>query len=302
MVRYGEKRREGTFSRNKLGRKEGSGDETTLIEVYGQVAVHTTQFLLLMQSGSSQAPLEDSIKLSFSFWMVEGSLCITRKTLTTLSLHCAFSELPQFLNTLCWGNLSFPHKLQCTESVALRQVLAPPWAAPLVNWTTRFLRLRSCLVRSFSFGLFSCPFLHLCSSITPSSLSFPHLIFFQWIHFHSKTLQGCIHFAPVIWQILSFSIVGLVLRPSLVGQKLEPCMVVTHVLFVDDENRGDSICHFASFLFQFIEFPFHNSFRKNILKRLTLFVQIFSIIKRVPKRRSGKIPILWEKVKMFDQN
>ena len=162
MERYGEKRREG------LGRKESSGDETTLIEVYAQVAVHTKQFLLLMQSGSSQASLEDSIKLSFSFWMVGQSLCITRKTLTTLSLYCAFRNLHSFWTIYIEGNLSFHHKLQCIESVALRQVLAPPWAAPLVNWTTRFLRLRSCLVRSFSFGLFSCPFLHLCSSITPT--------------------------------------------------------------------------------------------------------------------------------------
>ena len=37
-----------------------------------------------------------------------------------------FAEPPQFLNTVNWGNLSFHHKRQCTESVALRQVLAPP--------------------------------------------------------------------------------------------------------------------------------------------------------------------------------
>ena len=49
-----------------------------------------------MQSGSSQASLEDSIKLSFSFWMVGQSLCITRKTLTTLSLYCAFRNLDRF--------------------------------------------------------------------------------------------------------------------------------------------------------------------------------------------------------------
>ena len=55
-----------------------------------------------------------------------------------------------------------------------------------------------------------------------------------------------------------FSIVGLVLRPSLVGRKLEPFMVVLHTLFVDDENRGDSICHFASLLLQVMELPFHN--------------------------------------------
>ena len=148
MRRFGEKGGMGHLPKKKKRRKEDCGDEPTLIEVYAQVAVHTTQFLLHMQSGSSQASLEDSIKRSFSFWMV--------------------GQAPQFLNTLYWGNLSFHHKLQCTESVAQRQVLAPPWAAPLVNWTTRFLRLRSCLVRSFSFGIFSCPFFHLCSSINPT--------------------------------------------------------------------------------------------------------------------------------------
>ena len=176
MVRYGEKRREGTFARNKVGRKEGGGDETTLIGVYAQVAVHTTQFLRHMQSGSSQASLEDAIKLSFSFWMVGQSLCITRKTLTTLSLCCAFSEPPQFLNTLYWENLSFHHKLQCTESVALRHVLAPPWAAPLVNWTTRFLRLRSCLVSIFHVASFRVRF-SICA--LPS---LPHFII-SWMFF-----------------------------------------------------------------------------------------------------------------------
>ena len=73
MVRYGEKRREGTFARNKLGRKEGGGDETTLIGFYRQVAVHTTQFLLLMQSGSSQGCLEDSIFLFLFGWWDEAS-------------------------------------------------------------------------------------------------------------------------------------------------------------------------------------------------------------------------------------
>ena len=48
-------------------------------------------------------------------------------------------------------------------------------------------------------------------------------------------------------QIFSSGIFGLVLRPSLVGFKLEPCMAVTHVLFVDDESRGDSIFQFACF-------------------------------------------------------
>ena len=100
-----------------------------------------TQFLLHMQSGSSQASLEDSIKLSFSFWMVGQSLCITRKTLTTFSLYCACQNFHSFrtLNiegtclsiTHCnvlnlWHYDTFLHHLEQHH---------------LVNWTTRFLRL-----------------------------------------------------------------------------------------------------------------------------------------------------------------
>ena len=139
------KKRERTFARIKSGRKEGSGDETTLIGVYAQVAFHTTQFLLLMQSGSSQATLEDSIMLSFSVWMVGKSLCITRKTLTTLSLYCAFRNLDS-----CWTlyiegtclSITNCNVLLCGTTTGSCTTLSST-----VNWTTRFLRLRSCLVR-----------------------------------------------------------------------------------------------------------------------------------------------------------
>ena len=57
-------------TKNTRKQNEGSGYETTLIGVYAQVEVHTTQFSLHMQSGSSQRSPENSIKLSFSFWMV----------------------------------------------------------------------------------------------------------------------------------------------------------------------------------------------------------------------------------------
>ena len=50
-----------TMLQKKKRRKEGSGDETTLIGIITQVAVHTTQFSLNMQSGSSQSFLRDSI-------------------------------------------------------------------------------------------------------------------------------------------------------------------------------------------------------------------------------------------------
>ena len=45
-----------------LGQKGGSGDETTLIGACAHFEVHTIQFSLHMQSGSSQRSLGDSIK------------------------------------------------------------------------------------------------------------------------------------------------------------------------------------------------------------------------------------------------
>ena len=59
-----------------LGQKEGCGDETTLIGVCAHVEVHTIQFSLHMQSGSSQRSLGDSIIFS----MVVKGLCITTGT------------------------------------------------------------------------------------------------------------------------------------------------------------------------------------------------------------------------------
>ena len=42
------------------------------------------------------------------------------------------------------------------------------------------------------------------------------------------------------------------------GSSPKPCcMVVPHVLFVDDESRGDCICQFACFLFHATELSFH---------------------------------------------
>ena len=137
-----------------------------------------------MQSGSSQATLEDSIKLSFSVWMVGQSLCITRKTLTALSFYCAFRNFHSFWTLFFWGNLSFHHKLQmnwisgtttgsCTtlssttgklnNSISQTSVLSRPY---------------------FSFGLFSCPFFHL------SLPSIPHFII-SLTHSSSLFSESC---------------------------------------------------------------------------------------------------------------
>ena len=103
------------------------------------------------------------IPSSFFLWVVKKSFRIKTGTLTTLSAYC-------ILHTLNSGNLSFNDKRQCTESVALRQVLAPPWAAPCAQWRTRLLRLRSRLVRCFHLASFRVRF-SICAL-----RSFPHFI------------------------------------------------------------------------------------------------------------------------------
>ena len=133
---------------NKKKRKESSGYETTLIGVYAQVEVHTTQFSLHMQSGSSQDSLEDSIKLSFSFSMVtkkplrQGHWPLHRCTalfgLSTVSGHSKLRELVSMTNgnvVNLWHYDKFLHHLE--------------QQAPLANLTTRLLRLRSCLILGF---------------------------------------------------------------------------------------------------------------------------------------------------------
>ena len=259
------KRREG------LGRKEGSGGVATLIEVYAQVVVQkntilTTHAIWL----SSQASLEDSIKLSFSFWMVGQSLCITSKTLTTLSLHCAFSELPQFHNTLNRGNLSFHHKRQMY------------W---ICGTTTRSCTTLSSTIGKLnnsisqtSFGLFSCPFLHLCSSITPTFhhivLTTPSSSFSESCSIPkrckgaSTSLQWFGKFTPhcrwtgsspkLCWaQALTLSWWSFMCSSSLTS------------------SRGDSICHLACLLFQVMKLLFHIFFvflaRSSLDLRLRLF-------------------------------
>ena len=69
--------------------------------------------------------------------------CIALFGTSTVSEHSFFEGTCLSITNCKW-----------TESLALRQVLAPPWVAPLVNWTTRFLRLRSCLVRIFHLASF----------------------------------------------------------------------------------------------------------------------------------------------------
>ena len=167
-----------------------------------------------------------------------------------------FADPPQFLNTLNWENLSFHHSRKCTESVAPRQVLAPPWAAPLVNWTTRLLRLWSCLVRSFHLASFRVRF------FIRAFPSIPHFIISYFVirtsYSFSESISTPKHCKGASTSSQWFgNFFPQVLRPSLAGHELELFMVVAHVLFADDESRGDSIFQFACFLFQAVQLLFH---------------------------------------------
>ena len=210
-----------------------------------------------MQSCSSQSFLRDSIKFFFSSG---GKKTIHHdRSIDRRIVALRFAELPQFLNSLNWENLSFHHTRQCIESVAPRQFFAPPWAAPLVNWTTRFLRLRSCLVRSFHLDSFRVRF---SIRVLPS---IPHFIIdFFVIHTSSsfsESISTSKHFKGASTSSQWFgNFFPWVLRPSLAGHKLELFMVVALVLFTDVESRGDSICQFVCFLFEAVELPFHNFF------------------------------------------
>ena len=145
---------------------------------------------------------------------------------------CIFADhLPLFLNTLNSENMSWHHTRQCIESVAPRQFFFLHMSRTMCKMTNS---THHTTVRFFFSALPSIP--HYIISFQPSeSISIP------------KTLLGCIRVAPVIWQILLFSIVGLILRPGHVQNKFEPCVVVAHVLFVGDESRGDyfPVCLFS---------------------------------------------------------
>ena len=174
--------------------------------VCAQIEVHTTHFSLHMQSGSSQGSLEDSIKLSFSCWRVTKKPLHHDKDIDHPIVVLRFSELPQFLITLNWGNLFvFPWQT------------AMHWICGTTTGTTLSSTIGKIDQLDFSdYGLVSSDvfiwllFVYVSPSVlfhqshSSSSLFKPRIIFFQRIYFHSKTLQGCIHVALVIWQIRFF--------------------------------------------------------------------------------------------------
>ena len=194
-------------------------------------------------------------------FLVGKSQCITTGTLTTPSLYCILQIIFQCFWTL-WiqrtcrgithGNVM---NLWHHDSFFLYMSRTTCKMTNSTHHTTVSSR------PLFSFSFFSCTFLDPCSSINPtlhhlfsthSSSSFSESISIP------RHCKGASRSRAVIWQILPFSIVGLILRPGHVQNKYEPCMVVAHVLFVDDESRGDSICQFVCFLFEGVELFFSN--------------------------------------------
>ena len=91
------------------------------------VEVHTTHFILNMQSGSLQSFLRDSGSFSLVLNCGKKQMHHNRDIDHLVGL-LHFAELPQFLNILViWAKLSLHHTRQCTESVAPRQFSAHPF-------------------------------------------------------------------------------------------------------------------------------------------------------------------------------
>ena len=128
------------------------------------------------------------IQSSFFFFRLVGkSLCIKTGALTTLSLYCIL----QIIFHSFWKLWIRGTCLSTTQSNVL--YLWHHDSFLLHHGKNKNNSTSQTSVSSrplFSFGFFSCTFLHPCSSINPT---LHHL--FQWIYIHSKTLQGCIQVA-----------------------------------------------------------------------------------------------------------
>ena len=172
---------------------------------------------------ASHGSLEDSIKISF-FFLNGGKKPLHHDSdIDHVFVVLRFAEPPQFLNTVNWWILSFGNALNPEHHDKFLHHFEST-IGTLNNSVSKTSVLSLSVVFIWRLFVSVSPSVLFHQSHTSSSLPNPHLIFCQWIYFYSKTVQGCIHFALVIWHILSFSIVGLVLRPSIVWYKLGLCM------------------------------------------------------------------------------
>ena len=242
-----------------------------------------------MQSGSSQASLEDSIKLSFSFWMVGQSLCITRKTLTTLSLYCAFRNLDRFrthkIEGTClsiancnvlhlWHNDRFLHHLEqhhvqneqfhspdncLVSSVVFIQPLFVSVSPSVSSITPTLHHLVLTTASSFFSESISTP--KHCKGASTSPKRFGK--FFPFVSLCQFFAQAMLHMT-LSFVCLSFMCSSLMTRTA---------VTLSATLLLYSSNLLSCLSTILS---------------ENIPEQLILFLQIFPIIKRVPKRR------IWE--------
>ena len=110
-------------------------EQETLIGVYAHVEVHTTHFLLNMQSGSSQSFVRDSGFFSLVLNCGQKQMHHDRDIDHPIGL-LHFEELPRFLDTLNWELLLLHHTRQCTDSVARRQFSAHLLSRTMCKITT----------------------------------------------------------------------------------------------------------------------------------------------------------------------
>ena len=145
--------------------------------------------------------------------------------------------------------MSWHHTRQCIESVAPRQFSLVHMSRTMCKMTNSTHQTTVSSRPLFSFGFFSCSFLHPCSAINPFQPT-PHLL-----SVNQFPLQNIARVHPRRPSGLANSS----FEYRWTGSSPKPCcMVVPHVLFVDDESRGDCICQFACFFFQAVELLFHN--------------------------------------------
>ena len=248
-----------------------------------------------MQSGSSQGFLEDSIKLSFSFWMARQSLCITTKTFIDHPIVALrFSEHPQFQNTLNRGNLSFHHTHTAMYCICGTTTGSCTTLSSTIGKLNNSISQTSVLSRPyFSFGLFSCPFLHPCSSISPT---LHHLVLTTASSFLSESISTPKHckgastspkrfgkFFPFVSLCQFFAQAMLHITLSFVCLSFMCSSLMTRTAVTLSATLLLYSSNFLSCLSTILS--------ENIPEQLLLFLQIFPINKRVPKRRSGKILI-----------
>ena len=197
--------------------------------------------------------IQSSFLFLFEGW--QKNLCITTRTLTTQSLCCAFRNLHSFWTLQIEGNC-----LSITDGNALNlwhhHLEQHHWS----NWTTRLVRLRSRLVRCFHLASFRVRFsIRALPSVPQSIISFQTTLSSSFSD--SISLQKhCKGASTSPWWFGKFVFIvplDWFFAQAMCEITLELCMAVTHVLFVDDENRGDSIRQFSCFLFHVIELSFH---------------------------------------------